>query len=156
MYCQNCGKFIGNDATLCDECREKSGAAETVTQNATQAPNPANQFTYTPESAVSLGKAIAAMVLSNVGFLLIYIGIFVLVGLLASESDLGGMPVLFFFGFIVTLLGLIFGIQSINHFKATSMVKTGKRIPLLILGIISVVLASLGLFIGAILLIALL
>ena len=70
-----------------------------------------------------------------------------------GSTDFGGAIAIMFIGCIPSVLGLIFGIQSISYFKATSMIKTGKRIPVLILGISSVVMAGIGLFLAFIMLI---
>lgn len=134
MYCKNCGKFIGNDADLCDECLAKKEAFNAFSEGKAADVQPTE---YQPSACggrpandasrqIKLGKAIAAMILSEIGAMLIYIGIF----MLARISII--------IGCIPSVLGLIFGIQSIACFKATSRIKNGKRIPVLILGISSV------------------
>lgn len=157
MYCKKCGKFIGNDADLCDECMAQneifgefsSGKSETRT------PEYPRTTTYS-NNEISLGKSIAAIILSNIGFALIYLAILVMGELAAyGTTDFGDVQAFMIVGGILSVLGLIFGIQSIAYFKATSMIKSGKRIPVLILGIVSVVMAGIGLFLTLIMLILL-
>ena len=58
-------------------------------------------------------------------------------------------PVLVMVGLLLGLapciIGLVFGIKSISNFKETSYIKSGKRIPTLIMGIASTAQAGLGL-----------
>ena len=151
MYCKKCGKFIGNDADLCDECKAQEETAFGEFSNQKEQP-------YTPEPTyyststynggeVSLGKPIAAIILSHIGFFLIYIGLIVMAGS-TYYDDYSAATVLMLIGGSISIVGLVLGIRSIAYFKATSMIKSGKRIPLLILGIISVVVAGIGLFIA--------
>ena len=128
MYCQKCGKFTNSDATLCAECLQKE-AQPTITY----------QPTEVYQSPINLGKAIAAMILSYVGFIFIYIGF-----ILATE---GILPAVCIFGFVPTIIGLVFGCSSISNFKQTKYIRSGKRIPVLILGILSVVNAASSLLI---------
>lgn len=153
MYCKNCGKFIGNDADLCEDCETKDKAVDEVVFSEF----PEKEETKTPVypkaepcdsgMEVSLGKPIAAIVLSTVGFFMIYLGL-ILVAQLMYYDDVTTSIVFMFLGLVPSILGLIFGIQSIKHFKATAEIKSGKRIPVLILGISAVVTAGVGLFIA--------
>lgn len=81
-------------------------------------------------SQVQLGSAIVAAVLGYVGFLFMYLG----VGLII-------LPVLSFvlcmIGAVPTAIAVVLGIRSILHFRETSRIRSGKRIPLLILGIVA-------------------
>ena len=128
MYCQKCGKFTNSDATICTECLQKEAQPT---------------FTYQPagtyQSPINLGKAIAAMILSYVGFIFIYIGC-----ILATE---GILPAVCIVGLVPTIIGLVFGCSSISNFKQTKYIRSGKRIPVLILGILSVVNAASGLLV---------
>ena len=129
MYCQKCGKFTNSDATICTECLQKEAQPT---------------FTYQPagtyQSPINLGKAIAAMILSYVGFIFIYIGF-----ILATE---GILPAVCIVGFVPTIIGLVFGCSSISNFKQTKYIRSGKRIPVLILGILSVVNAASSLLVA--------
>ena len=129
MYCQKCGKFTNSDATICTECLQKE-AQPTITYQPTGA--------Y--QSPINLGKAIAAMILSYVGFIFIYIGF-----ILATE---GILPAVCIVGLVPTIIGLVFGCSSISNFKQTKYIRSGKRIPVLILGILSVVNAASGLLVA--------
>ena len=154
MYCKKCGKFIGNDSDYCDECSAKEtevfeefagSKVETATPVQEYAPAP----TYYGSTPIKLGKSIAAMVLSEVGFWFVYMAIMMasaMVTLYDYSWAIWGV-----IGLATTILGFIFGIQSIKNFKKTSHIRSGKRIPVLILGICSVVMAGIGLFLALLL-----
>ena len=153
MYCKKCGKFIGNDADLCDECLAKEQAVfSEFSEPAPETPAPVyyQESAYNAGAQIKLGKSIAAAVLSYLGFLIIYIGFMIMAELASYGSDISVATAFVLIGCIPNVLGLIFGIQSIKHFKATSMIRSGKRIPVLILGISSVVMAGIGLFVAII------
>ena len=147
MYCKKCGQFIGTDEDLCKECKQREPAV-----NVNSAPQNSNQYqskTYYQaqvvtqnSSAISLGKSIAAIILSTVGFIFFYISL-----LAAAESEEAASHVCMIIGLVATIMGFVFGITSISNFKRTAHIRSGKRIPLLILGIASVVNASIGLLI---------
>ena len=139
MYCKKCGKFIGTDADTCDECQQKESAqASNLHENvAFYQPPTISQDT----SVIALGKAIAAMILSTIGFIFAYAGILVIWAKAAAI-------ICFLFGLVPSTLGLVFGIQAISNFKKTAYLHSGKRIPVLILGISSVVEAALSLFLS--------
>lgn len=150
MYCKNCGKFIGTDAEICDECKQKEAQ-----MNGTQfqSANPYQNTGYYQPPAVSqdtsvinLGKAIAAMVLATIGLIFIYAGILVMWEPVAAI-------VCMVIGLVPSILGLVFGVQAISNFKQTAYLRSGKRIPVLILGIASVVNAGISLFCALILII---
>ncbi len=158
MYCKKCGKFIGNDSDYCDECSVKETEAfeefsekkaEEVSPVYDYAPTPAP--TYNGSDEIKLGKAIAAMILSEIGFVFIYAAI-MLLGAMVTTYDDTSVIVCAVLGLPMCILSLIFGIQSIKNFKATSHFRNGKRIPVLILGICSVVMAGISLFLVFILL----
>ena len=143
MYCKKCGKFIGNEADLCDECvaREAANAAqgEIPTPDVYCQPQ-VNEFV--PQEQVRLGRAIAAMILADIGFIFVYIAF--LLTAAVGPRYIGGAVAGLLIGAIPSIFGLIFGIKSITNFKATAALRTGKRIPVLILGIMSVVTAGIG------------
>ena len=137
MYCQKCGKFTNSDATLCAECLQKEA-------------QPA--FTYQPagtyQSPMNLGTAIAAMILSFVGFIwayVTYICVLTIFTLAPADVAIITAIVLTVLGIVPTIIGLVFGCNSISNFKQTKYIRSGKRIPLLILGISAVVEAASGL-----------
>jgi hypothetical protein len=140
MYCKKCGKFIGNDSDLCDECRAKeevfSEFGGSTTEDTAKTYYNADAYTYTKE--VSLGMPIAATILSHIGFFMVYLGVI--------------SVTMFILGLVPSILGLIFGVRSIGYFKSTSAIRSGKRIPVLILGIVSVVMSGLALFIATLVL----
>ena len=165
MYCKKCGKFIGNDSDLCDECIGKEEVFSEFSEKKAEntAPVYHQQPTYNPQTTynaqptyiggteIKLGKAIAAIILSNIGFFLMYIGLILVVelisyGVASYANEMNSALTFMFLGCIPSGLGLVFGIQAIKNFKATSMIKSGKRVPVLILGIVSVVTAATGLF----------
>ena len=141
MYCKNCGKFIGTDAEVCDECRQKQEALNE------------NETVYQPvvppldTSAIKLGKAIASIILATFGFVFAYVGIFVATMETVASGMIVAAGVCLAIAIVPTILGLAFGIQAIKSFKNTSHIKSGKRIPLLILGISSTIYAGSTLFI---------
>ena len=137
MYCKKCGQYIGTDADTCAECLQKEA-------------QPA--FTYQPagtyQSPINLGKAIAAMILSFVGFIWAYVTyIYVLTMFTFASADVAIITaiVLTVLGIVPSIIGLVFGCNSISNFKQTKYIRSGKRIPLLILGISAVVEAAPGL-----------
>ena len=165
MYCKKCGKFIGTDADICDECKQKEALAnenvlfqysdldQNINMNTDANANVNMNFTQpvnVPQntSAINLGKAIAATILSVVGFIFMYVGILCCIG----APGVG--VVLMMLGLAPSILGLIFGIQSIANFKQTSYIRSGKRIPVIILGISAVADAAISLLLSFILFIA--
>ncbi len=151
MYCKKCGKFIGNDSDFCDECSAKEaevfGEFFDAKKETPPAYDCASHSTYSDGNQVSLGKAIAAVVLSDVGFAFIYLAL-VLMGATIVLEDYASVIVCMLIGLVTSVLGLIFGIKAIKHFKETSNIRSGKRIPVLVLGILSVVTAGIGLFLA--------
>ncbi len=159
MYCKKCGKFIGSESDLCDECATNVGEVfsefSKEKQENEQAVVTYSQEDYTANKpTVKLGSAIAAFILSTVGFAVIYFGFLFGLELTAATLNLevlGVSIVCGLIGCVPALLGLIFGIASVINFKATSTVRSGKRIPLLILGILAILDAVLSFFIVIIL-----
>ena len=145
MYCKKCGKFIGTDAEVCDECKQKESVnASTQQAQYQQAQYQQPQYqqplykTQNNDSAINLGKAIAGVILSFIGFIF---GLTVLEGYSDTALVIGGLLL----GLAPCIIGLVFGIKSISNFKETSYIKSGKRIPTLIMGIASTAQAGLGL-----------
>ena len=151
MYCKKCGKFIDSNADLCYECKQNEVP---LNENTTyqSANSYANTGFYQPPivqqdtSIINLGKAIAAMILATIGFIFIYAGLIV-----AWEPT--AATICMVLGLVPTILGLVFGCQAISNFKQTAYIRSGKRIPVLILGILSVVNSGISLFCSLILLI---
>ena len=174
MYCKYCGKFIATNADLCDDCARAASMNGGAQQNQSNQQNTyqgnyqnnyqnnyqgayqnnyqppyQNNYQYTnfrprtyiqDSSAINLGKAIAATILGTVGFFMMYFGcIFALTYIFASVGI-----VLLILGAVPTVMGLVFGINSISNFKETSHIKSGKRIPVLILGINAVFMSAMG------------
>ena len=153
MYCKKCGKFIGSDAAVCDECKRNEAPLNGNAPYPAANPYGNTGFYQQPmasqdTSAINLGKAIVAIILATVGFIFVYAGMltiwFPVVGVLAGI-------VCIVLGLAPTIIGLIFGIQSIANFKQTGYIKSGKRIPVLILGIAAVVNSAISLFCSLIL-----
>ena len=111
MCCKKCGKFIGLNAELCIDCQK-----EEVVQDAS---------TVKPPVRISLSNAIASVVMP----------IFAYLATLMAIAAWGFLVL----ALALVVLGLIFGIQSISRFNKTSSVRSGARIPLLILGIVGTV-----------------
>ena len=142
MYCKGCGKFIGNDSDLCDECLvKKDDFSELFSANN----QPNSNFVANVNNEISLKDAIVAIVLSNVGFELIFVAIMLMGQMLFTPTIIVAV-----IGIVPSVFGLIWGIKTIRYYKSTANVKSKKRIPLLILGIASVALSGLGLFLALI------
>lgn len=159
MYCKKCGKFIGNDSDYCDECSVKETEAfeefsekkaEEVPPVYNYVPTPAP--TYNGSDEIKLGKAIAAMILSELGFWFIYFAITLWATMVDPYYDYTSVIICVLAGLPMCIISLVFGIQCIKNFKETSHFRNGKRIPVLILGICSVVMAGISLFLVFILL----
>lgn len=143
MYCKKCGKFVGTAVEICDECKQKEVPANDNTQFQFSEPYQNTTYYQAPNvsqdtSAINLGKAITGMILAAVGLTFIYAGMIL--------SWIPAAAVVFMIlGLVPTILGFVFGLQSIINFKKTSHIRSGKRIPVLILGIAAVVNAAIGL-----------
>lgn len=137
MYCKKCGKFIGTDVDICDECKQNEVPLNVNTAYQTANPYENEAFYQLPTivqqdtSVINLGKAIAATILATIGFIFVYAGI---LSILEPPVAIVCMVL----GLVPAILGLIFGCQSISNFKQTAYIRSGKRIPVLILGISSV------------------
>ena len=153
MYCKKCGKFIGNEADLCDECNAKAQPVfkefeepsltrpAAYTYNPTPAPAPA------PQPNVGLGKPIAATILGAFGFWLVYFAMILFIEEMGyGIDDYGTVFVCLLLSIAPCILSLIFGIHSIKAFKAVKGRKNAKAIVSLVLGINAVVFAAIGLF----------
>ena len=71
--------------------------------------------------------------MSSIGFILAFAFYYL---------DLGILGLLL--GLTPCIIGFAFGLKSISNFKETSYIKSGKRIPVLIMGIASTAQAGLG------------
>lgn len=144
MYCKKCGKFVGTDADFCDECAKGASPlneSETHQSASTSETAPLYQVALALQdtSVIKLGRAIASIILATVGFIFVYAGL-----MYAFEPTTALVCLLL--GLVPNVLGLIFGIRSILNFKKTGYIKNGKRIPVLILGIYSVVMTACSFF----------
>ena len=144
MYCKNCGKFIGTDADICDECKQKEIPTNDNTQFQVSNPYQNTDYYQPPNvsqdtSVINLGTAIAAVILATIGLIFIYAGMLVIWEPVAAI-------VCMVIGLIPSILGLVFGVQAISNFKRTAYLRSGKRIPVLILGIASVINSGISLF----------
>ena len=148
MYCKKCGKFIDGDADICDDCYTLDVFGDDGKEKEIQA------VEVTPVGNFSLAKPITAIVLSNIGFYIVYFGIMLMSELLTYElySQIGGAVALALVGAVPCIVGLVFGIQSIKLFKTEVTASKGKRIPTLIMGIVSVVTSASGLLLAVIVL----
>lgn len=141
MYCKNCGKFIGNDNELCDECLAQQNQKSEIVDDQNL-------------GDVCLGKAIAATVISFMAFMMSFVQFVAAIATLEELSDenvfvssllyeVGVYPILGVLFGLPAILSLVFGILSIANFKRTSR-QYGKRIPTLIMGIQSVVMSAIA------------
>ncbi|MBQ3115969.1 MAG: hypothetical protein IJC07_02965 [Clostridia bacterium] len=161
MYCKYCGKFIETEADVCPEClaqREQASApaevkAEPTPVQAVEEPAPATvevkaeqpapapvQAVPTPtpvpqqnSATVGLGKAITGAALGFAGF------IFAIVGMELSILPPAGLILNLLFALPMSIIGLVFGVQSIKTFKQVCKEGGRKPIATLICGIAGVV-----------------
>lgn len=149
MYCVKCGKELkeGYVGTVCEECQgiqnEKEIPAEV--KNSLYSVNKVNYRMF------GFGKALTSTILSVFGYLFSLMGyIFALAVLTVNGvGNVEGTPdaavVLIIMSLPLIIIGLIFGIQSINNFKYCKNRNYPKPIPTLILGISGVVFSALSL-----------
>lgn len=124
------------------------------------APQPTSVYTapqpvsipYAPEKKVPLGKVIAGMAIAIGGIFFAAISLLVTLGTLDTDPEVAfGMSFAYggFFGFPLSLVGLILSKGAVNAGSKSGMAKAGK-----ILGLIGVILAAASLSLGFIALIA--
>ena len=164
MYCKKCGKKLDYDGDLCEECRnrelvygDEQKKAETETTSTAYDPfddppigaNPSrgyNNAAYVPETENGdrmhgFGKALAAAILGDLAAAFSYIGIYVCLFSVA----LGVLTVLATIA--MSVIALVFGIQSIKTFIADKNAGRVKPIATLVCGIAGVATAAIALFI---------
>ena len=85
------------------------------------------------------GKALAGTILGNIGFIIAYFIIIAFNGLYSLDEAASAVIVGFIFTLPPAIISLVFGVKSINTFKATNSTYKVKPIPTLILGIVATV-----------------
>ena len=154
MYCKKCGKKLDYDGDLCEECRNRElvyGDEQTKAETASTAYDPfdepstdANRATgngnvaYMPsgengDRMHGFGKALTSAILGDVGVVLAYFGIY------ASIFSVGLGIFLILGSIALAVLGLVFGIQSVQTFIADKNAGRVKPIATLVCGIIGIV-----------------
>lgn len=99
-----------------------------------------------PEKKVPLGKVIAGMALSIGGVVMASLAALVTLATLAEDAEIAfGMSIVYggFFGFPLSLVGLILSKGAVNAGSKSSMAKVGK-----ILGLVGVILSAVSLGLG--------
>lgn len=164
MYiCPNCQNTSETPINFCSKCGtpmvEKAPEVVTAVPEATvfTAPAPMAQapvytapqpvsIAYEPEKKVPLGKAIAGMIMSIEGLPMALISFLATI----SQIDLDGglafvMSIIYggFFGFPLSLVGLILSKSYANAGGRSGMAKAGK-----ILGIIGIIFSAISLVLG--------
>jgi len=159
-FCVDCAKQLAYEATLAAsriEAEEKKNAdsAAPVAPNSEVALAPAQASAVVEAPAVvaapaanapaepnnGLGKAIAALIMSNVGFFVGYFSIFFAI----FAPGLGILMLLG--GVALAVVSLIFGIKCIKTFTTFSRAGLKKPVATLVMGIISLATAAVSLLI---------
>ncbi len=107
---------------------------------------------YEPEKKVPLGKVIAGMAIAIAGIFFAAIALLVTLATIGEDAEIAfGMSFAYggFFGFPLSLVGLILSKGAVNAGSTSAMAKTGK-----ILGLIGVILSAVSLGLGFLALIA--
>lgn len=152
MYCRKCGKWIDYDAETCRECQENDELFKRAEeQSAPQAgQQPVQQDRAPAEETGSrmygFGLALAAAIVSFFTFWFSYIMIIVTIATVAGNGNRVGCVMLLQFAIGAGIFALVAGISSVKKYSACSNAGKIKPIPALVLGIVSIVLSGLSLF----------
>ena len=174
MYCSNCGKFIDYDAKLCKECEAELVKQTKSTDTTADQDVPPYQgdmppygtevppygfygqqgyyqpqmdpYSYSTEPdptnrMYGFGKALTSTILSFFGFLFAYIS--VVLGAFEPEAGV----VILLISLPCTVISFIFGLQSINTFRARKAT-CAKPIATLVLGIEGISTAGVAIFVS--------
>ena len=150
MYCKYCGKYIGNDSGICQDCII---AQAKTTEQPTQTINANMYQTPTTSRNTGLGYGIASAVLGFISQFAIVIGFlfiarFISEDLFVSLFCLSSIALPFMFAPII--LALVFGIKAIKIARAQKRVIDKLPIATLITGISGVACAGIAIMIPAI------
>lgn len=133
MYCKKCGKFVGGDKDICDECAQAS-VVQPVAKPSAQ--------------PVGLQKPITACILAVIAEILPIIGLSLLeLALVSYNIPAIVFGIIFILGSIApAVVALVLGVRSIKYFNLSeSEMPKGKRIASLVLGIAAVANAAVAL-----------
>ena len=148
MFCQKCGRFMDYNALLCREC--EAANRQTANRGPYTNPNqgpfhqpygapvyPQGRMPEDPGNAMfGFGKALTSTLLGFFGFIMAYVAYFV-------ALFNGDFPV-WIFSLPMGIISLVFGIQSINCFKAR-WAPCARPVATLVLGIIGLILGAISL-----------
>lgn len=148
MFCQKCGKFMDYNAPLCRDCEAANRQAANPGPYAAPNQMPFNQQYAAPtypqgrmpedpgNAMFGFGKALTSTLLSFFGFIMAYVAYFV-------ALFNGDFPV-WIFSLPMGIISLVFGIQSINCFKARRA-PCARPVATLVLGIIGLIFGAISL-----------
>lgn len=146
MYCCKCGKEIPS-GTLCPECAAQNQAqyvppyTPPYTPHVRQAPDYSyinGQPNWMPEPnnrMFGFGKALASTIMSSIGFVFAYIGLFLMIW----EDEAAAAFILLSIPLVI--IPLVFGISSIKLFSSRKNF-CAKPVATLVLGIVGVATAA--------------
>ena len=153
MYCKNCGKEIDYEADLCKECESKLSSEVKVDEKPVD-----NGSQKTGFKIALIGAILCAVAYFLSIFATTYITTLIeelkALGIthISGTDDAG----LIFIGLIpaiisipLSIVSIVFGAKSIGVFKAEKNAGRVKPIPALVMGIVSVVLSSICLFLSS-------
>ena len=167
MYCRKCGRRIDYDALICRECEEeqrRSAESQQVEQtvNASVRPAPVGN------RKEGFGKALASTIMGSVSFFVFIIALVVMSvasALYISSTTYYGTSgytagmligfVLLFASLGVSIVSLIFGIQSIKCFVKAKNEGRAKPVATLVCGIVGIVMSAFTLMYGGVFILSL-
>lgn len=137
MYCTKCGKYIGTDNELCEDCLKEQQSISEVNE-------PIEEQTFVEIKQVDvdsgsyktgLGKGIASVVVGYVGIIFAYASYLLYMPATVDYYVSPAIFILAILSFGCAIPSLILGIKSIKTFVAEKNAKRKKPIATLVLGI---------------------
>ena len=140
MYCNRCGKEI-ESGNICDACAAAAYRASMAEKSAKEnyAPLETDAMPDPQNRMYGFGKALVSTILSSVGFIFAYMAL----AFCFIEPETG--LAMSFITLPLIIIPIIFGIKSINLFKARKA-SCAKPIATLILGIVGLSTAAIAAF----------
>lgn len=150
MYCTKCGKWTGDNATLCKDCQAAADMAAATARAAQEAPPFTGDLNALlrsgaiapadPENKMfGFGRALASTIVGTIGFIVSYMAM--IIGIFNEETGIA----LVIIGAVLGMIALVDGVVSIAIFRARCALKCSKPVATLVLGIVGLVSAALAL-----------
>ena len=167
MYFKNCGKYIGNDNDICDECLKKQ--QENKVEQPVQVAQPVQQPVYTQQKPLpfnnsrmaGFGFGITALILGIIAEILITVGTTIIAEFIWLAYDYtrevliaGLIPMIV--GVCFGLPALVLGIVGINIFRSQKRAGCKAPVATLATSICGVVCSALNLILAFIIFIIIL